>query len=138
MADMSELREKLRKGLEGAQSGPYKLDARGSYIWAPSEKGGDFPVGDRIGRDDTGIPVMRLRGWGYYTGNGHGALGLSAAESALEQAVRALTELCDRDNAYLGADILIPCDSHADAIGIMTRARSTLSLLKASRREASS
>jgi septal ring factor EnvC (AmiA/AmiB activator) len=76
-----ELIAALLAGLEGVQGGPYKLDKRGSYIWAPSAKGGDFPVGDYIGRDDDGIPVMRLSGWGYYTGKGHGALGLTEDEA---------------------------------------------------------
>jgi hypothetical protein len=78
MPDVStdRLREILA-GCEGVQGGPWKLDKFACYIWAPSEKGGDFPIMDEVAEKGN---VARLRGWGYYTGNGHGALGLSPAE----------------------------------------------------------
>lgn len=44
----------------------------GAYIWAPSLKGGDNHVAD-------------VRGWGYLTGRGHGALGLSSEEAMKTQ-----------------------------------------------------
>lgn len=49
------------KGIKG----PYEYDRHGTFIWAPSEKGGKTPVGE-------------VRGWGYLTGNGSGALGLDS------------------------------------------------------------
>jgi hypothetical protein len=78
MPDVStdRLREILA-GCEGVQGGPWKLDKFACYIWAPSEKGGDFPIMDEVAEKGN---VARLRGWGHYTGNGHGALGLSPAE----------------------------------------------------------
>lgn len=68
--------ERLREilaGVEGVQGGPWKLDKFACYVWAPSEKGGDFPLMDDIAENGR---VAELRGWGYYTGRGHGALGL--------------------------------------------------------------
>lgn len=38
----------------------------------------------------------------------------------------ALTDLLDRDVAYVGNDAHIRCDSHADAIGKVSRARRVL------------
>lgn len=46
-------------------------------IWCPSAKGGDRPVLD-------------MRGWGYLTGKGHGALGLDSETAAKEQDALAL------------------------------------------------
>ena len=75
----------ILEGCEGVQGGPYLLDKFAAYIWAPSEKGGDFPIGDNVGETEAGVPVMRLRGWGYYAGNGQGGLGLSPQEAAARQ-----------------------------------------------------
>ena len=69
-------------GLEGVQGGPWKLDKFACYIWAPSEKGGDFPLMDELGEKGK---VAELRGWGYYTGNGQGALGLDPHEAQRRQ-----------------------------------------------------
>lgn len=75
------LREILT-GCEGVQGGPWQLDKFACYVWAPSEKGGDFPVMDEPGQNGR---VVELRGWGYYTGHGHGALGLPAEEAKRRQ-----------------------------------------------------
>jgi hypothetical protein len=77
--------DKLREilaGCEGAQGGPWKLDKFAAYIWAPSEKGGDFPVMDDPAENGR---VAQMRGWGYYTGNGRGALGLPPEEAGMRQ-----------------------------------------------------
>jgi hypothetical protein len=73
-----ELLNAIEAGCDGAQGGPYKLDKFAAYIWAPSEKGGDFPLMDDIAENGK---VARMRGWGYYTGKGHGALGLDPDEA---------------------------------------------------------
>jgi hypothetical protein len=72
----------IAAGTEGVQGGPWKLDKFACYIWAPSEKGGDFPLMDEPGEHGR---VAELRGWGYYTGNGHGALGLHPDEAKNRQ-----------------------------------------------------
>lgn len=46
--------------------GPFTVD-RAGYIWCNSAKGGK-------------TVIANVRGWGYLTGKGHGALGLSEAE----------------------------------------------------------
>lgn len=77
--------ERLREiisGCEGVQGGPWQLDAFACYVWAPSEKGGDFPLMDELGEKGR---VAELRGWGYYTGHGHGALGLDPDEGKRRQ-----------------------------------------------------
>lgn len=74
--------EEMLAGLEGVQGGPWKLDKFACYVWAPSEKGGDFPLMDELGEKGR---VAELRGWGYYTGKGHGALGLDPDEAARRQ-----------------------------------------------------
>lgn len=51
--------------------GPYAMDVNG-----PSEKGGTFKVCD-------------IRGWGYFTGKGHGALGLPADVAIARQTANA-------------------------------------------------
>ena len=76
-----DLEQRLRDGLEGVQGGPWHLDKHAVYIFAPAEKGGAFPLGDEV----CGGRVMRLRGWGYYTGRGHGALALPEDEAAKRQ-----------------------------------------------------
>lgn len=76
-----DLEQRLRDGLEGVQGGPWHLDKHAVFIFAPSEKGGDFPLGDEV----CGGRVMRLRGWGYYTGRGHGALALPEDEAVKRQ-----------------------------------------------------
>jgi len=86
MSDTDTLSERLIReiieGCEGAQGGPWKLDKFACYVWAPSEKGGDFPLMDELGGNER---VAEMRGWGYYTGNGHGALALSPAEAKNRQ-----------------------------------------------------
>jgi len=72
----------IRAGLEGVTPGPWELDKFASYIWAPFEKGGKFPILDDIGKDDK---VARLRGWGHYTGDGLHALRLSPEEAVKHQ-----------------------------------------------------
>lgn len=56
--------------------GPWSVGYRALNVQAPSEKGGTFPVCD-------------IRGWGYLTGNGHGALGLPADEAVAIQEANA-------------------------------------------------
>lgn len=54
-----------------------KADSFGLQIWGESQKGGD-------------THVLDVRGWGYLTGRGHGALGLSGADGiAAQRAVQA-------------------------------------------------
>lgn len=48
--------------------GPWVIDKHALAIWAPSEKGGETKIFD-------------IRGWGYLTGLGHGALGLPHEEA---------------------------------------------------------
>ena len=72
----------IREGCEGVQGGPWKLDKFAAYVWAPSEKGGDFPLMDEPGEHGR---VIELRGWGYYTGNGSGALALAPDEAERRQ-----------------------------------------------------
>jgi hypothetical protein len=72
----------IKQGLEGVQGGPWKLDKFACYVWAPSEKGGDFPLMDELGENGR---VAELRGWGYYTGKGHGALGLDPDDARNRQ-----------------------------------------------------
>lgn len=81
-ADTLELERELRDGVDGVQGGPWKFQSRIGYVLAPSAKGGDFHLSDRVGLDDDHVQVMRVRGWGYYTGGGHGALGLSPEVAA--------------------------------------------------------
>jgi len=53
----------LRNAAEKATPGPWSLCDEGLGIWCPSAKGGETKIFD-------------VRGWGYLTGGGHGALGL--------------------------------------------------------------
>lgn len=55
-------------------TGPYGTDAFGCKIYATTAKGGEW------------TSCLDVRGWGYLTGCGHGALGLSQAEATQEQA----------------------------------------------------
>lgn len=50
---------------------PFRCDNAG-YIWAQSAKGGE-------------TVFANIRGWGYMTGRGHGALGLAEAEAVALQ-----------------------------------------------------
>jgi hypothetical protein len=52
--------------------GPYKTDAFGNKIYGTSDKGGD-------------CTVLDIRGWGYLTGRGHGALGMDDRPALTEQ-----------------------------------------------------
>ena len=77
--------ERLREildGCEGVQGGPWRLDEFACFVWAPSEKGGEFPIMDDLAEFGR---VGELRGWGHYTGSGHGALGLPADEAKERQ-----------------------------------------------------
>lgn len=59
---------------ELAQSlGPFSVD-RAGYVWCESAKGGR-------------TVFANVRGWGYLTGKGSGALGLSEAEGIAAQAL---------------------------------------------------
>lgn len=72
----------IAAGTEGVQGGPWKLDKFACYIWAPSEKGGDFPLMDELGENGR---VAEMRGWGHYTGRGEGGLRLSEADATQRQ-----------------------------------------------------
>lgn len=48
--------------------GPWTVDGEGLYVIAPIERGGNFKICD-------------IRGWGFLTGKGCGALGLSHKEA---------------------------------------------------------
>lgn len=56
--------------------GPWKVGYRGLDVVAPSLRGGEAKVCD-------------IRGWGYLTGKGHGALGLSEDEATAIQTANA-------------------------------------------------
>ena len=64
---------------------PFSTD-RAGMIWARSAKGGRTRIAD-------------IRGWGYLTGQGSGALGLSEADGAAEQA-RWAEMICAALNAF--------------------------------------
>ncbi|MCW5697397.1 MAG: hypothetical protein KIS96_11785 [Bauldia sp.] len=66
MPDFTELREAL------AELPPPPWTSQYAYIWAPSERGDVFTI-------------AQARGFGYYTGNGHGALGLTIEEAHRRQ-----------------------------------------------------
>lgn len=57
-------------------NGPWKVGPYASDVWAPSAKGGDTKVCD-------------IRAWGYLTGKGAGALGLSDDEAVAIQTANA-------------------------------------------------
>lgn len=58
---------------EGSRfKGPFRYDDYGNKIWMASEKGGE-------------TPVLDIRAWGYLTGMGGGALGLSRDEAISQQ-----------------------------------------------------
>lgn len=61
---------------EGHTPGPWKVGYRALDIWAPSEKGGEAKIFD-------------VRGWGYLTGKGDGALGLSEDQAIAIQTANA-------------------------------------------------
>ena len=65
--------EAVRARAEAAHPGPWTHGNPTSWIWGPSEKGGVTHVAD-------------IRGWGYLTGHGHGALALSQEEALARQA----------------------------------------------------
>lgn len=68
--DLARLREIAEKAKAGLADGAWTRDPRTYWIWAPSLKGGHAHIAD-------------IRGWGYLTGGGHGALGMSE-EDAIE------------------------------------------------------
>jgi hypothetical protein len=63
-------------------------EAAGGETWTPSLSGRMVNTTNaKIGGE---TPVCEIRGWGYLTGQGHGALGLSEAEAiALQRALAA-------------------------------------------------
>lgn len=63
-ARMAEIRERT----ENATPGPWTVDLNVLSIWCENPKGGERKLFD-------------IRGWGFLTGGGHGALGLKAAEA---------------------------------------------------------
>jgi len=66
-----------REAIERLACPTLKADSYGLQVWGESLKGGDTHVID-------------IRGWGYLTGGGHGALGLSEADGiAAQRAVQA-------------------------------------------------
>lgn len=69
--DLEGMKEKAEKAGEAFRS-PWARDEHALGIWAPSERGGE-------------TKFLDVRGWGYLTGHGHGALGLSADEAKARQ-----------------------------------------------------
>lgn len=69
MIDLEALREAAEKATEGLRDGVWKTCGTANWIYGHSLKGGDTHIAD-------------VRGWGYLTGGGHGALGLSGEEGA--------------------------------------------------------
>ncbi len=67
---MTVSREDLKRLCEGATAGPWSWQY--DKIFAPSERGGSFNVAD-------------VRGWGFFTGNGHGGLALPEKEAVARQ-----------------------------------------------------
>jgi hypothetical protein len=53
--------------------GPFSTDDYGSKIYGTSDRDGGATI------------VLDIRGWGYLTGRGHGALGLGETEAMAEQ-----------------------------------------------------
>ena len=77
MTELSELEKLARAAREHLACATIKADNFGLQIWGKSQKGGDTHIID-------------IRGWGYLTGGGHGALGLSEADGiAAQKAVQA-------------------------------------------------
>jgi hypothetical protein len=64
--------EGIERRANEATPGPWNIDSHALGIWCPSEKGGETKIFD-------------IRGWGYFTGRGHGALALSAEEGKRRQ-----------------------------------------------------
>lgn len=60
---LSQLCDQVRELLPRVIKGPWRCDDDADKIWAPSEKGGE-------------TFILDVRGWGYLTGKGSGALGL--------------------------------------------------------------
>jgi len=64
--------EAIQARAEKALEGPWSRDVVGLGIWCPSRRGGETKIFD-------------IRGWGYLTGHGHGALGLPSEEATAIQ-----------------------------------------------------
>ena len=75
MIDLTdEMRAEMRKAAAAAAKGKWRVGPYDLDILAPCEKG----LGE--------TKLFDIRGWGYYTGKGHGALGLSDEEGRARQA----------------------------------------------------
>lgn len=70
--------------------GPWNIDTHALGIWAPSEKGGETKIFD-------------IRGWGYLTGHGYGALALPFDKAKDIQRANGLI-------AAAGPDLLAACE----------------------------
>jgi hypothetical protein len=72
---------------------PWSVDQHGLGIWCASLKGGETKIID-------------IRGWGYLTGQGHGALGLSGTEAmAIQKSIAERVVRAVNDEAELRARI---------------------------------
>jgi hypothetical protein len=82
--NLQDLKEKAERATQHYSSGEWTADPQSpSFIWGESLKGGNTHVAEP-------------RGWGYYTGRGHGALGLSedeglAAQYAIQEHIAAFS-----------------------------------------------
>lgn len=66
--DLDAIEARVNAALEG----PWSVDSHALGIWGPSRKGGE-------------TKLLDIRGWGYLTGHGHGALALPADEATAIQ-----------------------------------------------------
>ena len=119
----------LRKLLEVTTPGPWEITDReitkhgGAYDLISGLIWDDFArVAVRFEYDDADSP----------TGIANARLISLAPDlaAALLEAEEALAMLVDRDIAYDGPKLCIPCQSHSDAIGTASKARATLTEIR--------
>ena len=101
----------LRRLLAEATPLPYAYEGYGEFIMATDEKGL--------------FPVAQVRGWGHYTGQGHGAWGMKDTDAMAKQdangalltaAVNALPDLLDEVERLTA--MLDTADASADNIAV--------------------
>lgn len=101
---INELMEKLEALAKAATPGPYTSD-EGRGIWCPNAKIGGV------------TKIFDIRGWGYFTGQGHGALGLSEAEGIAQQVANgAFVAACSPDAILTLIEALRGERERADAV----------------------
>ena len=114
-----ERRDAVRAAALAATPSPWRSDRTGLYVWAASAKLKDdtFPLADGGGNDAV---IARMRGWGYYTGKGGGALALSSDEAVAAirrdldhiancdpQTILALLDALDAAEAKMGEPVAV-------------------------------